>query len=215
MKKYNLNLLAIFAFLIIPFAQYAQFGSYKIIQKSGETSALKDQQVINLVFDYSNVKVGAYNSESEYIDKKVKEYQEKDPAKAEKWKAGWINARKERYEPKFEELFNKTMKKNNIVAKQGATDAKYTLVVKTTFIEPGFNVGVAKKPAFVNFEYDFIENSSKAPALSLYQNNVIGSQAAGFDFDVSSRVAESYAKGGKMLGGYIAKDLKKAAKTKK
>lgn len=30
----------------------------------------------------------------------------------------------------------------------------------------------------------------------------------GFDFDVASRVSESYAKAGKMLGAFVAKQLK-------
>jgi hypothetical protein len=37
---------------------------------------------------------------------------------------------------------------------------------------------------------------------------VPGAQAMGFDYDTGTRIAESYAKGGKMLAGFITKSTK-------
>lgn len=54
-------------------------------------------------------------------------------------------------------------------------------------------------------------NRSKQIAM-LTLSNVIGEQMMGMDFDTESRVAESFAKGGKMLAGYIHKKFKKAKK---
>lgn len=113
----------------------------------------------------------------------------KKPEREINGKRAGINARKERYEPAFEKLFNKTMSKMGIEGKQGVGDTKYTLIVKTTFVEPGFNIGIARKPAFCNFEYNFVETADMAkPVMELYQNNVLGASGGGFDYDSGSRI---------------------------
>lgn len=189
-------------------AQYNNFGASKVILKSGDLSKLKGEKDLKLEYDYSTLKVGAYNTEAEYVDLKVKEYNEKEKGKGDKWKAGWINSRKERFHPKFEALFNKAIKKTGIVASESAS-GKYKMIVKTTFIEPGFNVGMAKKPAFCNYEFVIVETANPSTVVAeLYLNSVVGSQSMGFDFDSGSRIAESYAKGGKMLGKFMAKQMK-------
>ena len=63
-------------------------------------------------------------------------------------------------------------------------------------------------PASVDFEMVFIETASKKEVASYVIPKVPGSQMMGFDFDVGSRVAECYAKGGKMIGAYIYKGTK-------
>ncbi len=40
------------------------------------------------------------------------------------------------------------------------------------------------------------------------QKFVPGSQAMGFDYDTGTRIAEAYAKGAKMLAGFISKKIK-------
>lgn len=208
MKKTILLASIVIGTAMTSFAQFGMGGS-NVILKSGDLKVLKNEKVITTKYDYSNVKVGAFNSESEYVDKKVKEYNEKEKGKGDKWKAGWIGARKERFEPKFEEVFNKKAKKIGTTVSSGAAGTKYTLIVKTTFIEPGMNIGIAKKPAFANFEFTFVETANPGKIVAeLYLNNVIGSSGGGFDFDAGSRIAESYAKGGKMLAGFIVKQLK-------
>jgi hypothetical protein len=185
------------------------FGACKVILKSGDLAFLKSEKKINLQYDYSTLKVGAYNSEEDFVKDKVKDLNEKEKGKGDKWRQSWDNAKNVRYKPKFEELFNKGMAKINISASEGAAAAKYTLIVKNTFIEPGFNVGVMKKPAFANFEFVFIETANPQNKVAeLYLNNVIGSQAMGYDFDVDSRVAESFAKAGKMLAAFLVKGTK-------
>lgn len=189
--------------------QYMNFGASKVILKSGDVKTLKGETELMLSYDYSNMKVGAFNSEDEYVNSKVKEYNAKEKGKGDKWKQGWIGARKERYQPKFEALFNKGMKKKGIVASETSSSAKYTLIVKTTFIEIGFNVGIAKKPAFCNYEFLIVETSNPSSVVAeLYLNNVIGSSSMGYDFDTGSRVQESYAKAGKMLAKFIVKNMK-------
>ena len=175
--------------------------------KKGNYDFLKGEKTLNLEFDYSNMTVGKKKTEEEYIAKKVSDHNEKEAGKGDKWKENWLNARSKRYEPKFETLINKSMTKAGITASQSA-DAKYTLVVKTTYTEPGYNIGISKMPARVDFEMVIVETATKKEVANYVIPKVPGSQMMGYDFDVGSRLAECYAKGGKMIGAYIAKGLK-------
>ncbi len=181
-------------------------NAQKISIEKGKWSDLIGQTSFKLEYNYDNLAVGKFANEQAYIDEKKADYTKKDPAKAEEWYNGWKAAREKYYHPKFEELINKTSKASVSPANK---DAKYTLIVKVTFIEPGYNVGVAKKPAYTNFEYIFVETANPSNIiLKLVQKKVPGSQVGGYDFDASTRIAESFAKGGKMLGGLMAKSLK-------
>ncbi|AWV99177.1 hypothetical protein [Arcticibacterium luteifluviistationis] len=174
--------------------------------KKGKYGFLKGEKMLNLEFDYDNMNVGKKLTEEEYVAKKVAEYNEDEAGRGEKWKASWFDSREERYEPKFEELINKYLLKAGLEAKKGA-DAKYTLIVKSVFTEPGFNVGVARKPAYVDYEMTFVETATKKVVATYALLKIPGSQMMGFDFDAGTRIAESYAKSGKMMGAYISKAL--------
>jgi hypothetical protein len=154
-------------------------------------------------YDYSEFGVGKYKTEAEYVKYKMDAAEKETPGGGERWKQGWEGARKSRYEPKFEELINKGLVKKGIVVKP-APDAKYVLTVKTTFVEPGFNVGVMRKNAAVSFEYLLTEMANPGNVIAkMTQEEVPGGQFGGNDYDMGSRIAESYAKGGKMLAAFL------------
>ena len=194
-------------FLLAAFILIAGFSHAQVRLESGDLSKLKGVTSVNIIYDYSNMGVGAFNTEQEYLDKKQDD-NKKEPAKFEKFKQGWFGARKERYEPKFEELFNKIGEKSGIYGKNNATDGPVTLKVITVYTEPGFNVGVVRKSASVNFECIFLDKNGKEFARYSIRN-VAGGQAMGYDFDAGSRIAESYAKAAKMLMKDVNKRLKK------
>lgn len=180
----------------------------KIVNKEGNLNFLKSIKELNIKYDYSNMGVGKFDKEEDYVSSKVEEYNEKEAGKGDKWKESWEGSRERVYQPKFEELFTKNISKSGIEAGANMASAKYTLIVKTVFTEPGFNVGVVKKPAAVSFEYIFVETETEKVVAKYAQANVPGAQAMGYDFDTSTRISESYAKAGKMLGGFLMKNLK-------
>ncbi|MDQ3049404.1 MAG: hypothetical protein M3Q95_00815 [Bacteroidota bacterium] len=194
--------LIVLAIAMIAFT--AQLSAQKINLESGSIAELIKEKKINIQYDYSDFKVGKAGSEADYVAKKVGEYNKEEAGKGDKWQTGWIDARKNRYEPKFEELINKMLEDKGIV--HGSfPEAKYTLIVKTTFLEPGFNVGVMKQPAYVSFEFTFVETASPSTVVAkMSLLKVVGSQVMGYDFDSGSRISESYAKAGKILGKYLA-----------
>ncbi len=186
------------------------FGQ-KIVNTSGDAKVafLKGQKAINIEYDYSEMGVGKYKTEESYLEEKAAERNKKEAGSGDKWRDSWVGSRDRVYHPKFEELFNKGMAAKGISGARGMEGAEYTLIVKTTFTEPGFNIGVTKKAASINVEYIFVETANRDNVLAKFvQNGVPGAQAMGMDFDTSTRISESYAKAGKMLAGYLAKQLK-------
>ncbi|MEO6287430.1 MAG: hypothetical protein ABIN80_12945 [Dyadobacter sp.] len=177
--------------------------------RSGDVSVLSGQKTVNIEYDYSSFGVGKFATEQEYLDKKSAEYNNKEAGKGDTWKKAWVEDRKARFEPKFEELFNKGLGEKGLQAIQARPDAAYTLIVRTKFIEPGFNVGVMRKNAYVDYEVDLVESANKsAKVAEITMRNVPGGQFGGFDFDTGVRIAESYAKAGKSLAAFLDKKLK-------
>ena len=114
----------------------------KIKVTQGDLSFLKGQTQVLLEYDYSNMGVGKFEKEEDYINKKVAEYNDKNPGTGDEWKVKWEADREGRFHPMFEELLNKYTAKANCNFDQTNIKAQYTLILKTTFTEPGFNIGV-------------------------------------------------------------------------
>jgi len=186
-------------FIAISFHGFTQ----KIKLAEGNVSALKGQKTINLEFTYDGVRVGKYANEKEYIDKKKADYNGKEPGKGDKWEKDWFNDRKGRFEPRFIESFILA----GMTAKQ---DAQYSIVFNTTFIEPGFNVGVARRNAYIDGVAVLVATNDKSKVLARFTiDNAPGRIYGGYDFDTGLRIQEGYATAGKGLGRFIAKNVGK------
>ena len=178
------------------------FGQ-KIKVMDGNVKALSGVTAIKIEYDYSNLAVGKFDVENEYIEKKVAELNEDEAGTGDSWKEKWFADRPERFEPKFEELFTKYAA--NIESGQDV-NSDVVMNVHTTFIEPGFNVGVARRPAYIDLEVTFHKGGEQVVVISMLKSP--GSDAMGFDFDTGYRISEAYAKAGKALGKYLTKNLK-------
>lgn len=200
MKKLAL-LVAVFGLSIFT------LSAQKIKKTGGDIKNLKGLGELNLTFKYDDMTVGKNLTEEEYIQKKVDDYNKDERGKGDKWKENWLANRDRVYEPKFVELFNKYAAKTGLSVEEDA-ESDYTLQVHTYYTEPGWNIGISKKPAYVNIKYIFTENATGDILAEFDQQKIPGSQAAGYDFDVASRISESYAKAGKSLGKYLEKQLK-------
>ena len=177
----------------------------KIKVLSGNIDKLKGVENINLEYDYSKMGVGKFATEKEYLEKKKADYNAKEAGKGDEWEKSWVADRKNRFEPQFEELFGKF---SGITA--GAIpEAKYTLIFKTTFTEPGFNIYVTRKNAEIDGEAIIVEtaNRDKVVARLSVLNNP-GRTFGGNDYDTGTRIQEAYAMAGKGLGKYLKSKLK-------
>ena len=194
----------LFLFVLGAFTMQAQ----KIKQLSGDLSFLKGQKHIQVEFLYSDqMKVGKM-TEADYIKKKQAEAEKAEAGGGEKWLEKWKADRNEHYQPKFIELMNAYLEKPGVTVSEDRGDAKYKLVVTTTFIEPGFNIGISHGSAYINLELKFVEIDSGKEMASFTMTKSPGTGA--WDYDSGYRIGEAYAKAGKEFAKFLLK--KKAFK---
>ncbi|TWF39025.1 hypothetical protein FHW36_106249 [Chitinophaga polysaccharea] len=175
-------------------------AAQKIKLVDGDPAVLKDQKELNVEFTYDHLSVGK-DSEEDYVQKKTAEYNKKEPGKGDTWAKAWVADRASRYEPKFDELFND----NGDIKAGSFPNAKYTLIFHTTFIEPGFNVGVARKNSYIDAEVLIVETANKGKTLAKISVDNAPGRMMGFDFDTGMRITESYAVAGKKLAKFLGK----------
>jgi len=194
----------ILATLLVLGVTAVQAQKIKVIK--GDLSFLKGQASVLLEFDYSKMAVGKFDKEEDYITKKVAEYNEAEAGKGDSWKENWEGDRETRFQPKFAELMNRYTSKANCNFDETNIDALYTMIVKTTFTEPGFNIGIMRKDAMINVKVLFVEKANPDNVLAeMTVSNVPGRTAMGNDYDTGLRISEAYAMCGKALGAYLVK----------
>ena len=178
---------------------------------SGSLGFLKGETQVNVVYSYEGMRVSKFEHEQDYIDKKVAEFNNKEAGKGELWRQGWVADRAERYQPKFEELLNRYLADRKSSLKFGSfKDAKYTLILKTTFTEPGWvGLGLIRQSSLISADAVFLETQNRAtPLAALTITKSPGFGAMGYDYDPAIRIQESYAKAGKEFGIFIGKKIK-------
>ena len=191
--------LLLISFLAISCTTFAQ--RLKVVE--GSLSPLKGERNIATTFTYDNMVVGKEYTEEEYIKRKKEDYDKKEQGRGDKWEKAWVADRKERFEPKFKELFEKHSKLTV------ADNAKYTLIFHTTRTEPGWNVGVMRVPARIDGEIMIVETSDPGNVIArLTIVNAPGQDAWGYDYDTGLRLQEAYAKSGKEIGKLIVKEAR-------
>ncbi|MGX5816700.1 hypothetical protein ACWKWU_00800 [Chitinophaga lutea] len=170
----------------------------KIRVSDGSLDVLKDQKEINLEFTYDNMKVGKFDSEADYIKSRKADLDKKEPGRGDTWEKSWIADRKSRYEPKFDDLFTQ------VTDMKVAPGAKYTLIFHTNFTEPGFNVGVMKKSAYIDADFTVVETADRNKVVAKGTiDKAPGRTFWGSDFDTGERIGEAYEMAGKALGKKI------------
>ncbi len=180
-------------------AGYAQ----KIKLVEGDLNPLKGQTSLNTEFQYE-MSVGKFNKEEDYIAHKKSELNGKEAGRGDSWEKSWIADRQERFEPQFRELFSKHSEMSTV-----DENATYTLIFKTIKTEPGFNVGVASRPAFIDGEAWIVETKDPSKVVAKISiTKAPGRDVMGFDYETGARLQEAYAKAGKELGGYLKKNIK-------
>ena len=123
--------------------------------------------------------------------------------KGDKWAKAWKADREEKFEPKFISLFNEHISNGMSISKDA--ESEYRMVVKTVFTEPGFNVGVTRRPAMCNYIIEIYKGTDTSPVAVVSIDRVPGSQFGGYDFDTGIRIAECYALCGKDFAKFLSK----------
>ena len=181
--------------LSFTFRGYAQ----KIELVQGDLTPLKGEKGIDFAFTYDSIMMGKGKTEAEYVAKKTADYNKKEAGKGDAWAKNWKDDREVKYQPAFTKTFEEysTLKM--------AAGSKYTLIFKTTFLEPGFNmVMVHQEPAQVSGTVLVVETANKSHViakLTLYK--APGRGYFGSEFDTGERLTEAYESAGRGLGYYF------------
>jgi len=97
--------------LIVTAASTVQAQKIKVTK--GVLAFLKGQTELLLEYDYSNMAVGKFDNEEDYIAKKTAEYNDTEAGKGDQWAENWVNDRNARLHPKIEEIANRYTEKLN------------------------------------------------------------------------------------------------------
>lgn len=180
-------------------------NAQRIKLTEGDLSPLIGITELNTEFTYDNIKVGEFSNEDDYIHKKTEDYNKKEAGRGDTWAKAWKADRAERFEPKFNLLF--TDNSGGIKADK-LPAAKYTLIFKTKFVEPGYNVGVWRKNASMDGEAWIVETADKSKVIAkISVDKAQGRIFGGFDFDTGLRIQEAYADAAKALAKFVKNKL--------
>ncbi len=193
------KLVLIIAAILVAGNSFAQ----KVNVTSGNLKDLAGVEKIKIVYDYSNLGVGKFKNEDDYIAKKMADAEKSKPGTGDAWKAKWFDDRQKTYQPKFEDLFNKT---NDKITAGANVESDVVMNVHTTYIEPGFNVGVTRQPAYINLTITITKNNAPLAVVEIIK--APGQDYMGFDYDAAFRISEAYAKAAKVLSNTIKKATK-------
>ncbi|HEY9113542.1 MAG TPA: hypothetical protein VIN10_02505 [Bacteroidales bacterium] len=184
----------LFILIAALFALNLPAQSVKLIE--GKPDFLAGQKVIKVKFVYDeNMKIGK-TSEKDYIDKKVKDYNKKEAGKGDAWLEEYYNDRTATFEPKFMGYFNQVTAAFGVSLEKLSDQAEYLMIVNTTFIEPGYNIGYMSKNASVNFDITFTPVDDETKVLAKYTLKNSPGGIYGIEFDFATRIGEAYAIGG-------------------
>ena len=181
-----------------------QLYAQKVKLVEGNLDALKGMTKLNVMYDYNRMAVGKFENESDYIAQKKDEYNKKEAGRGDKWEKAWKADRQNLFAPKFEELFTKY---SGIELSQGY-DQQYSIILKTIFTEPGYDIYVSKKNAEIDAIALIVESKNPAVVVAkISLDNSPGRTYTDNNYDTGVRLQEAYAAAGKALGKFLKKEL--------
>jgi hypothetical protein len=199
-----------FLFLAFCLISTSLFGQ-KIRIFEGSLDAIAEETEIGVFFSYDDMQVGKLR-EADYLNRKVADYNEDEPGRGDTWRENWVNDRKERFEPKFLELFDKYMSDDSkdggflLSPDNGLT--KYVFNVNTSFTEPGFNIGIMRQNAAITLDINVTDSATGELVARVIIENASANSFSGMDFDTGFRIQECYAKAGREFAKFLIKNLK-------
>lgn len=192
-------------YLVITALIFGRFTGFaqEVDLTKGDLSFLKGETSINVEMTYEKMSVGDFSKEADYIKKRVEEEDKKDPPNGDKWKTEW-EQQKVNY---FGEKFTLGLIKSYEVKTDKS--AKYTLIVNTKALEPGYQVGISKRNAGVDLTITLIETGKPEKKLAvLYVERKPESMWRGAAFDAKSRIGDAYFVDGVAVGKFFKKNIK-------
>ncbi|WP_430613299.1 hypothetical protein [Flavobacterium sp. JP2137] len=181
-------------------------SAQKMTVIQGDSRFLKEQKEVNVEFVYDNYTLLKEQiSEEVYIEQRSADLNQKTATVGDTWVKKWNSSKELIWEPKFLELLNvvHAKKKKDIRFIQNNPTAKYTLIVKTVWIYPGWDAGIMKQAAKVSTLLYFVATDNRDKALLTIRSVDAPGNQFGNNYSNESRIGEGYAKTAKTLAGML------------
>ena len=174
-------------------------NAQKIKVESGNLKFLKDVAEISVVFEYpEDIKYGK-TSLNEYVEDKVKDKEKKEEGSGEEWKEKFF-ADRQRYNDKF--ILSLEKYTGDLYVAEDDPDFEYTMIVKTTFMEPGFNIGIRRKNSAIDLVINFVKTN--APDVVIASVKIRKAPGAAHP-DAGERMADAYYTAAQHFGKLLKK----------
>ncbi len=194
------TVLSLAALMLISIGSEAQ----KLKVTSGKLKDLSAHKSFNMEYTYEDGLLIGKKTEKEYVEEKVTSKNEKEAGTGDAWAKKWEeNKEGGKFFEKFETLFNDVLKGDGVTASRDNADATCTLKINVYFMDPGYNIGISSRPAYVSMTATFVADGKTLAVVDMVK--APGTGAGGYDFDASYRISESFAKSAKTLAKNLAK----------
>jgi len=188
------NLFVAILFFIVAFSSCITITS---VHMTGDH--MKGIKRIAVEFDYSQTKVGKY-TEEDYVNKKVADKNEDDPGDGDDWKRKWDAQKDNAFAPEFIQSLGVQLRGKGIEVGKDIISPDAKIIVYVKKIEPGYNVAISKRDAYINIEAKTFKISNMDTPIDVFtKNRIVGADS----FDVKKRLSYSFRKAGKFLGRHL------------
>lgn len=187
--------------ILLPVIFYAQV--FKTAQ--GDLSSLAGVERYNVKFEYAeDLKIPKYDSEESFLEIYAQKKNEKELGTGDQFKNSWYSSRSDWFEPKFIQEFNFfNLKEKQVTVARNISDAKYTMVIRTSLIDPGNSNFVFKKDA--RLEVTIRIYKSDSPDQILYTSEMVDVHSRGANDDDYDRIMSAYAELGRGLSKHLSR----------
>ena len=171
----------------------------------GNLEAISGVDRYNIIFEYAeDLQVPKYDSEEAFLKIYAKKKDEKKIGSGDIFKKQWLTRRSDQFEPKFIQEFNFfNLKEKQVTVAQNVSDADYTMVVKTSLIDPGNSNFIFKKDARLEVTIQMYKSIS--PDQILYATEMVDVHSKGASVGDFDRIMSAYAELGRGLSKHLSR----------
>lgn len=172
---------------------------------AGSLEAISGVQRYNIAFEYAdNLQIPKYDSEDSFLEMYAKKKDEKELGSGETFKNKWFTNRSDFFEPKFIQEFNFfNLNEKQVTVARNISDSDYTMVVRTSLIDPGNSNFFFKKDA--RLEVTIRISRTDAPDQVLYTTELVDVHSKGASVEDYDRIMSAYAELGRGLSKHLSR----------
>lgn len=172
---------------------------------TGSLEAISGVVRYHIIFEYADdLKIPKHASENAFLEAHSKKIAKKEGGSGELFKNKWVSNRAKLFEPKFIQEFNFfNLKEKQVTVAPNISDAAYTMVVRTTSINPGNSNFFFKKDAQL-WVYIRIYKTGH-PEQVLYATKAVEVHSKGANSDIFDRIMSAYSELGRGLSKHLSR----------